>query len=94
VGLIVIVAARGEILAVIIGIHEDGEDGLAHIALAGGPMRIFLGGSESREEHRRQNADNGDDHEQFNQRERFSNGRFRKGQPPSSTRHHFNSSLP
>jgi len=42
-------AAKREILGIVIRIHHDGENGLMHVALAGGAVRGFFGGRETRQ---------------------------------------------
>ena len=55
-------------VAIILGIHLDGEIDLFQIVQASRPPGSCLGTGQDWQQQCRQNGDDGDDHEQFNQR--------------------------
>ena len=61
---------RRQRAVVVVHIHTHGQAELAEIIVAGNSPARLLGLAQSRQQHRRQNGDDGDDHEQFDQRER------------------------
>jgi hypothetical protein len=48
-------------------IHDPAYPELPHVALALDPLRLLLGLGQRRQEQRRQNGDDGDDHQEFNE---------------------------
>ena len=64
-----VVGVHGVALIVVLSVHVDGETDLLEVGLAGGLARLLPRASEDREEDRRQNGNDGDHHQQFNQRE-------------------------
>lgn len=63
------VALRGQLVAEIMGVHLDGEAELAEIAQALGDAGLLLGSRQGREQQASEDADDRDDHEQFDQGE-------------------------
>jgi len=65
-------------IAVILPIHRVGQAYLFEIVETGRGLRPGFGAGESREEHRGENGDDGDDHQKFDQSKasRFSHGRY------------------
>jgi hypothetical protein len=52
------------------GIKLDGQPQLSGVAHAGNPLRLLLVPDQNREQHGRQDSNNGNHHQQLNQRER------------------------
>ena len=55
---------------VVVHIHAHGQAELTEIIVAGDSLARLFGLAQGRQQHRRQNGDDGDDHKQFDQRER------------------------
>ena len=68
------VAGVGSLVAIVPGIQVDARVDLPEVVQARRPLRPRLGAGKHRQQQRRQNADDGDDHEQFRQRERAACG--------------------
>ena len=62
-------AEIGKHLIVVIQIHVEREPPLPEVAETGDAVGLFLGLGQRRQKHGRQNGDDGDDHQQFDQRE-------------------------
>jgi hypothetical protein len=65
----IIGGAIGEQIPVVRSVKVHGITDLAHVVQALDTAGAFLGAAQRRQQHRRQNGDDGDDHQQFNQGE-------------------------
>ncbi len=63
-----IVPATGNVFPEFIPIHVNRQANLTEIIDAGNALGFFLRARQGRQQHRRQDCDDGDDHEQFNER--------------------------
>ena len=60
---------RRQVIAGIVGIHGEGQSLLPKVVGATDPLRPVLGVGQGRQQHPGQNRDDGDHHQQFDQRE-------------------------
>ena len=60
---------RDDIIIVVAGINRHADPDLTEIVHAGGSLGPFLGARQRGQQHRRQNRDDGNYHQQFDQRE-------------------------
>ena len=60
---------RNQLVRILIGVNDGGHANLSQIIQTLGALASFLRGSQRRQQHCRQNADDGDDHQQFDERE-------------------------
>jgi len=58
---------RWHVVGVVRGIHDHADGRLLLIAGTGDPVGSFLRGSQSGQQHRRENGDDGDDHQQLDE---------------------------